>query len=42
MGAKEREPLRIGIESQSKYRFNMFMHEWFYTQIRYVNPDKYG
>ena len=41
-GAKEREPLRMGIESQSKRRLNLFMHECLSTQILYVTPDKYG
>ena len=27
MGAKEREPLRMGTGSQSKHRLNMFVHE---------------
>ena len=42
MGAKEREPLRMGIESQSKHILNIFVHERVSTQILYVTPDKYG
>ena len=42
MGAKERGPLRMGIESQSKHILNIFVHERVSTQILYVTPDKYG